>query len=446
MNCTSNVGKYDFLIKNLKLGASPKGMEEPGRCSTPFINQYNKTYEKRIELLKPRIVNTIKTKLGKDPVPSIIDISISDCVIIGVLFISSDLKPSIFDELKLVKDVKSTLPIHTYHSKDVKFFVEDTSGKVELEFEDMDRIYKDHFILSTGMVLGFLGKETKKGKFLVRDVYFPGYNLERPRSEEVDATICFISGVGIREDDKNNVEKIKILVDYISGLFGEKKSIVECVIIGDLLDVKDVEETLNLLKIIDELLSTIPYRISFVPGINDPTSKVFPQDPIHEKLLNTKINSLSNPSFTKIQGRSCIISSGSNVEDLLKYLPQSLEHVQGEASDYRMHLAIEESDMKKTRPITCSENFLNAMDVLLKLQYLCPTAPDTLKCAPLSEKDPFIIDETCDFFIVGNSSEYGKRTVNAGKTVLLSIPNFNSSGEIILYNFSRNEEEIIKFT
>ncbi|KAF5140962.1 hypothetical protein G9O61_00g009520 [Vairimorpha ceranae] len=129
-----------------------------------FTNQYNNTYKIRLVTLRP----LISKPQSIDICNRIHDLNkqTEKCFIIGILFISSDLKTTIFDKLNTNKK-KVEFKKSTYISKDIKYFVEDETGRIEIMLNSKQKDF-----LCTGMCLGFIGN-LKNNIFNVEEIVFP---------------------------------------------------------------------------------------------------------------------------------------------------------------------------------------------------------------------------------------------------------------------------------
>ena len=79
---------------------------------------------------------------------------------------------------------------------------------------------------------------------------------------------------------------------------------------------------------------------------------------------------------------------------------------------------------------------LAALEMTLKSQITCPTAPDTLPCYPLgkSKEDPFIIDPQPRVYFAGNCSELQYKLLNNETQLILCVPTFSKTKEAVLVN------------
>ena len=155
--------------------------------------------------------------------------------------------------------------------------------------------------------------------------------------------------------------------------------------------------------------------------------------PFHKRIFGSTVpKTLENPGFLCIEGARCLFSSGENVQDILKYAPQE---------------CCEDLDMPNKRPHTDAnfsvEQVLDAMKVIMECQHTSPTSPDTLKCEPIDESDPFIIKDSLHFFFCGNSPEAGVRSLKDKGTCLVSVPNFSRSGNIVIFDTKTLELELV---
>ncbi|KAF7682534.1 DNA polymerase subunit delta-2 [Astathelohania contejeani] len=349
--------------------------------------QYNLTYKLRLSKLRKRI--PVFDKWGIEPLPSIINITSGvKCAIIGTLFVSSNLKPSIFKELS-----GNNKEMLSYCSESNKYFLEDDTGRIEVQFEDT---LPRGIWPVTGMVVGLLGQEINNGKFIASDISIPGYI--RPIDSKGNGIICLISGL---ELSAHTTIKLKILLDYINGCFTTPINITEFILLGN---------TATNISDFDTICPYFNKKITIIPDLKDPSSNIFPIQPLHKKLFKYSIESFSNPSFVTIGKKSFLFCSNIFVKDLIKYNP----------------------DM----------DYLSAMEFLLQLQCVGPTAPDTIMCTPSIDKPDFIIENGVNYFILSSESTFVHRKFN--NTSLFCLPKFSRTGEVIILNLEDDSYKIIK--
>ena len=85
------------------------------------------------------------------------------------------------------------------------------------------------------------------------------------------------------------------------------------------------------------------------------------------------------------------------------------------------------------------------------MRHICPTAPDTLRCFPFRESDPFVLEKAPDVFFAGCQSSYGENLIFQHKNSkesavkLLSIPTFALTRSIVLLDLTTLESYELKF-
>lgn len=398
-------------------------MRENGK----FCNQYNATYQARLKHFKPIIKKAIEAKWGGLSLSSLFEINETTelSTVQGLLYVSSHLKPSILDE---INDKRVKTETRTYYSDDVTYFAEDESGRIEIQFENRDEIYKKYKVISTGMVMGFRGFQYEKSIFRVSDLCFPG-NIPGNRVQNAGHRVCLASSFGMK-DDNFNFEKMRIILQYLG-----TEDIDEFILMGSFFSNEIDGPNLDLEKL-NALCNTVKQKLVLIPSLGDPTSKVLPQKPLHRKMFESYPILLPNPSVFLIESYRCLVSSGENVEDLLKYFPCKLEQVQNSQTN---------TDKVLDEPITFTvEHFLDAMESIMNCQYMCPTSPDTLKSEPIDAEDPFILNQHCSMFFCGNAPEAGVRMMNGG-TCLVAVPSFKRSGSVMLFDTLTSGYKLVQF-
>ena len=170
-----------------------------------------------------------------------------------------------------------------------------------------------------------------------------------------------------------------------------------------------------------DVVSSVP--VSVMPGEDDPTEICLPQQPLHRSIFpSTKqcangpnLQYRTNPTWLEVNGIRMLGTSGENVNDICKYLPESLSAL---------------------------ESTIDIMRANIKWQNFTPTAPDTLYCYPFKDSDPFTLsDETPHLYFVGNQEKFESAEFTAPRdhnsedevTVqLVSVPKFATTGQVVL--------------
>ena len=122
--------------------------------------------------------------------------------------------------------------------------------------------------------------------------------------------------------------------------------------------------------------------------------------------------------------RSVLVTAGQPVLDIFKYLP--------------------------TPPFT----LVSIAELTLKWRHIAPTAPDTLWCHPYRERDPFVLNETPDIYVIGGMSEFATALVGSeqnGKKKrsrqcrLVLLPSFAETGTLALINMRTLDVRCVNF-
>jgi DNA polymerase delta subunit 2 len=201
-----------------------------------------------------------------------------------------------------------------------------------------------------------------------------------------------------------------------------------------------------------DLASTLPVHI--LPGPDDPSGAILPQQPFPRAMFSGTTNfetfyRETNPVWLRLQcgtdpaqslskgssslnsgvdrapvTRSVLVTSGQAVLDMFKYLP--------------------------TPPFTP----LSVAELTLRWRHIAPTAPDTLWCHPYRERDPFVLKETPDIYIIGGMSEFatalvgseqdGRRKRSRQCRAVL-VPSFAETGTLVLINMRTLDVRCVNF-
>lgn len=333
----------------------------------------------------------------------------------------SDLKPSIFDDLKQNGGSKGS----SYYSRDVRWFLEDENDKIELKNLPMN------LLLCSGMVLGIRGRKGEKGAFNVESVHFPSKSeyamdsLKRSKLEEYK--ILMVSNLEI-----GNEKRFVMVKEQLKYAMKNHK-VLEIVLLGNIF----MDKKCVFAKKIEEFLKKFNVKIITVPGPMDPTSSLHPQEAIHRRIFD--FHNIENPGFIEINNRCMLLTSGSCVEDILKYKSNEMCNLQEDQTDYRMHWNQVKVDNTQLENNTGS--FLNAMETILKCRISCPSAPDTLH-AHSDVTNGFVIDKKIDYFVSGSGPEFGVR--DDGNVRVMCLPKYSLKGQVFIIDLGSGENQIIE--
>lgn len=128
--------------------------------------------------------------------------------------------------------------------------------------------------------------------------------------------------------------------------------------------------------------------------------------------------------------RTVLVHSGQSLDDMVKYVP--------------------------TPPITR----MTLAEATLRWRHLAPTAPDTLWCHPYFARDPFVIPQTPDIYVVGNQPAFATKLVSEDGQLdaedededgrpkrcrIVLVPNFNQTGVLALVNMRTLDVRRVQF-
>ena len=189
--------------------------------------------------------------------------------------------------------------------------------------------------------------------------------------------------------------------------------------------------------------------VDLLPGATDPTSTVFPQQPLHPCLLphSARFSTLAlgtNPYEAAVGGVKLLGHSGQPVDDICR---QTL----GEAADPSSSSS--SSSSSSASAAAGCEGLgvapLTALRSTYHWGHLCPTAPDTLPCYPYTDADPFVTipttangsgsggDTTPTVYFAGNQPAFESSLEEAAsgrKTLFVCVPSFRTTRQAVLVN------------
>jgi len=410
-----------------------------------YNKQYNLTYSKRLEMLRPMIVQEAKNKHGKDiQVITLSDMREDDdkareedILIVGTLFKQQENYPSILkefseDQVNVVLEQQST-----YTAETDKLVLEDETMRVQL----IGKV--DPTIFVNGVIIGCWGREAKGGNFDVKELIYPLIPAEQSQGENV--SLCLLSGLQLQGTEGDWLEAAQLAVDWICGSAGgpgdqEAAAQVERVILaGDSL----AESTRNLddlhraryltatkdagsieaMHQLDDLLVQLAgsVNVDLLPGENDPATGILPQQPLHKCMFPQAcayptFQSVTNPYSCAVGGRDILVLAGQTVQDV-------------------------EMNSDLTNPIDILEKFV-------RWGHVAPTCPDTLGCYPTYTTDPFVIETIPDLLIAGNQAEFAQKklTVNGKEVLLVAVPKFSTSKLVVQVDLKSLDASVIEFS
>lgn len=180
--------------------------------------------------------------------------------------------------------------------------------------------------------------------------------------------------------------------------------------------------------------------VHLLTGASDPSGTLLPQQPLPRAMFGDvktlkNFHCETNPTWLGLEGsdaessngrRSMLVHSGQALDDMHKYVPSP--------------------------PISRLDIACNS----ILWRHMAPTAPDTLWCYPYLTTDPFVLRHTPDLYVVGCQPEFATRLVrgdendgDAGEELrrcrVVLVPQFKSSGELVLVNMRNLDVKCVKF-
>ena len=333
--------------------------------------------------------------------------------------------------------------------------MEDEHGSINIVG---DSIHVNELI--TGIIVGCRGKVCQNsGNFICTNMIFntlppikviKQYNTNKNNNN--DKYICFLSGLELGYIENNHSNCVSMLFDYLYGFIGDtnkSSKIIRVIICGNSLNNELLIENLTLfdfdreykkkqkkqnqeidhdIRKLDNYLSLLSKSvyIDIMPGKKDVSNCLMPQQKLHKCLFpksheNNSFNLVTNPYKFNINNISILGTDGQNIDDILMYT-------------------------KGLSKIDC-------LQLTLQSNIIAPTAPDTLSCYPFKLNDPFLINESPHVYFTANSNKYdikymynnNNTSKKSQKMVLLSIPSFVKTKQIVLLNINKLECETIQF-
>ncbi|KAI0340619.1 hypothetical protein BDW22DRAFT_1378725, partial [Trametopsis cervina] len=471
-----------------------------------FKHQYANIYFMRLHALRRFVEHNARQRwagIDGNPVfvPRVLDVEKGQLsYVIGTVYMDMPLKPNVLDDIARDHSIPAPPPREKYHSAEDDTMLEDESGRIRLVG---DRVKSARLV--TGVIIGALGIETNSGDFEVVDICLPGMapqpgheitdedadgeagmDVEESQSQDEDEWIALVSGleVGIPSEADG---QLQLLAEYLTGEAGgldeqtNAARISRLVIAGNSLatittPIEDVDKKAkkygqetstfsphpirNLSAYLTDIARSMPVHL--LPGALDPTGTLLPQQPLPRAMFGNAAayasfacetnptylhvspapaaadedstppatgkpsgskskSNTSNPTTTKPPyTRSLLVHSGQPLDDLFRYLP----------SPPISRLAIAEAT--------------------LRWRHIAPTAPDTLWCHPYLQREPFVVHETPDVYVVGNQPRFATKLVREGakeggggekgggegnaRCRIVLVPRFRESGVLVLVN------------
>lgn len=429
----------------------------------PLADQYYHIYNYRLNAVRDTLIRSAQSRWGKEvknvPLEHLnASLGSTDVFVIGTLFKSMPKQPSILREIE-GNDTSISSIDESMNTSD--YFVSDEDSLVLHEIDENVQVVGDIDVHShvTGIPVALLGHQLNGGaKFHVVDACYAGPSLDvyketamdtNGSSDENNDHLLIVSGFEFgfdlsmpKEETNRIVESLKKLRDFVHGSNKEmpKKKIVRVIVAGNSIapgytkaklnllgpsEEKDTSKLKDIIYMFDRYLHDLAQsgvETTLMPGRNDPTSFLLPQQPFHPKILpkSGRLDNLhpnTNPCLMECMHRVILGTSGDNIEAI------------------RQHSRIEYST--------------TALKSTLEWGHIAPSAPDNVSCLPFKDRDPFIIDYVPDIYFAGNQPEYTVTTYSCSakpKIQLISVPSFVKTQSCVVVNLKNLECDLLNFS
>ena len=513
-------GKENKTTKGLGRSGAVKSSEHE---IIPYQRQYSHVYSYRLSALKDRVWKQLKT-LSPPPNKSVRSVQrilelpencLSDVVgtvIVERMNANSD-ENYYRDESLDEQEDKQLHPKSACRSCD-QLYLEDESGRVAIRFgtgtetetnnDDQQQQQRNHvYQYCTGAVVGLRGTVDDRGTMHVQNIVNPV--LVPPSSSSSSAAnddsesepealvphLLLVSSLCCGDPDVSSLPR-EMLVSYLQGQFDADNAakVARVIVAGSgpgvaaVDDVTSSSSTLGL-KEFDiwglQVTRTAGIPLDIMPSATDPTSRNWPQRPLHSSLLPNTLRSNTttttaaatgsggsdnagyhatavpppmarmapNP-YEAIYGNKLVLGTdGLNVRDLQKHIlkppPLPTDDDHKDSMDGLSSSSLPASPQQLTE--------LESLEQTLRWAHLCPTGPSSENLGMVPSGDPMVMNRaTPDVYFCGNCDEgfqtkllYYDHNNDHKKTRLICIPKFYEMGEAVLVNLQTLDVEVLKF-
>lgn len=409
-----------------------------------FADQYYHIYNARLEWARDLLKEKAKNAWGTVKYLPIEELNASlgstEVYVVGTLFKVMPAQPSI------LKDEQESI--------DGENFTSDKDSMILHEIDENVQVIGELDVHShvTGIPVALLGNQVNGGaKFNVTSVCYAGlelsvYSMKEPNTynESQGEKILIVSGLHFGwnacsgDNHTRILESLKKLREHV---FDKSQKVIRLIIAGnsvapglnqtrsnELIDSESPKNNKSIgeaFELFDRYVFTLAQNgsdINILPGKNDPTSLLLPQQPFHPKILPKSgllenVHPVTNPCIIEHENLLLLGTSGENVEAI------------------RQHTRIEFST--------------TVLKSTLEWGHMAPSAPDNLSCFPFRERDPFVIDFEPDVYFAGNQPEFAITTYSTNtkaKIQLISVPTFEATQSCVSLDLENLEAKLICFS
>ena len=329
-----------------------------------------------------------------------------------------------------------------------QLFLEDESGRVALRFAKDKKFFAYQYC--TGVVVGVQGTVDARGIMHVQNVVTPALapitSPTIPATNETAPHLLLVSSLNCGDPGVSSLPR-ELLVSYLQGHFGEaSKKVARIVVAGS--GPGSVDKTMGL-KEFDlwglEVTRTAGLPLDILPSASDPTTRNWPQRPLHSSLLPHTLRASNhtsneteskqpmtrltpNPYQAQIGNQLVLGTDGLNVRDLQKYI-------------------LKPPKDEQDTPLRLSE--LEALEQTFQWAHICPTAPNSPEIGLVPSGDPMTMTKQApNLYFCGNSDAFATKLLSHenAKTRLVCVPKFSETGEAVLVNLHTLEVEVLRFS
>uniref|UniRef100_A0A914KVY8 DNA polymerase delta small subunit n=1 Tax=Meloidogyne incognita TaxID=6306 RepID=A0A914KVY8_MELIC len=444
-----NEGKFNLIYKN-ESNRYRLGKED---CNKFHSRQFFYIYRARVEQLRERIIKNARKILSNESLTSTtIDYQKenNNVFLVGIVFKKMKFRQSVLYEFADDSNLKLK-----YTKKDDDNLVDESDL---LELENNQQLIKligniDKHSLVTGDVIGVYGSQARMDDtFKVEMMILPDLPPQIPLPIiEKDCYIAFISGISLAGGSEKTAKTIQALNRFQKWVNNELtleshentddivKNLIRLVIAGDfaqlnLIEIQrqkvaaiglEYESNLDCFTGLDTFICSLLEKLSIdvMPGANDPTQCLIPQQPIPRYVFTgadekkySNFQTVTNPYRFSLGGLQFVGTSGQNLNDLAR--------------------------------LTSPSGELDKMQRTLNMSNLFPTVPDTLSGFPFSTRDPLILEQLPHVYFCGNQNNFGQKLIeydDGKRCLILTIPRFCETFEVALLNLRTLEVQSYSF-
>jgi DNA polymerase delta subunit 2 len=472
-----------LLVASTQSAAATAASKAPVKVDVhPYQRQYAHVYHERLEVLGPRCWENIPEE-SKDGTNKNSIARVARILELQEGLLSAAVGTLVKEQSTDAAKGEETLHPDSKCCASDALFLEDTSGRVALEFpKDTGDNHANVHNYCTGMVVGVVGIVGADGVLIIQSVHHP---VAAPDSESASDTtsdtadtdneaphILFLSGLQCGGAHVSSLPR-ELLVSYLEGRFSAANAArVSRVVIAGGSCSSSGESMSASVKELDAFLLQVAgagIPIDILPGQDDPVSANWPQRPLHRSLLKQSVrycsqivNRTPNPyaAVVGIDASSKLLvgTDGANVQDLARRLLVVSTETTNDDD------AAMDTDTKKEETAAATSTFhpvseLQALERTLTAGHICPTGPDSVPTIPHPSEDPMVLTVTPDIYFAGNCSKFATSLVVTTTTTggnsssssklrqkrLVCLPKFGETGEAVLVNMETLGVELLCF-